>query len=281
VDLAVSEARVGHRRLFTGVLRDLTDRKRAEAEVRKLQRVVQERGRLADVGAVTAQIVHDLGNPLAGLSMQVQRLARAMQRGGASAAGTVASMTDQILASVRRLDTMLHELRDFARQQRLDLTEVDLLKLLMTTREVWNPVAAAKGVELHVNFGGRTERILADEHKLLRVLDNLVKNAIEAIEQWPGKVTLALEAGTSPRHAVRISISDNGSGIPENFDVFRLFETTKESGSGLGLSIARRIVEAHGGGLSFARIDPHGTVFHIDLPARANQPSAASNPTVG
>src|SRR4029453_15105781 len=112
-----------------------------------------------------------------------------------------------------------------------------------------------------------TGPLIGDKAKLLRVLDNLVKNAIEAIGQGPGEVCLSLSGSHGSR--VRLSISDSGSGIPETVDVFRLFETTKPSGSGLGLPIARRIVEAHGGGLSFARHEPHGTVFHIDLPGRA------------
>ena len=103
--------------------------------------------------------------------------------------------------------------------------------------------------------------------KLFRVLDNLVKNAIEAIGRGPGEVRISLSAGDSARRGVRVSVSDTGSGLPETVDVFRLFETTKPNGSGLGLPIARRIIEAHGGGLSFARCEPHGTVFHIDLPA--------------
>jgi hypothetical protein len=65
---------------------------------------------------------------------------------------------------------------------------------------------------------------------------------------------------------VRISITDTGPGVPDGLDVFALFETTKPQGTGLGLPICRQIVAAHGGGLDFAPIVPHGTVFHVDLP---------------
>ena len=279
IDLAVSEAHVEHRRLFTGVVRDLTDRKRTEGELRDLQRTVQERTRLADIGAVTAQIVHDLGNPIAGLSMQVQRLTRLLRRGEQPSA-TLLPLADQILGSMRRLDSLLHELRDFSRQQRLELGPVDLRELLAGVHDLWRPVAAAQEIDMRVDFRGATERVVADEAKLVRVLDNLVKNAIEAIGQGPGEVCLSAGASESPRYAVRISVSDNGAGIPESVDVFRLFETTKPSGSGLGLSIARRIVEAHGGGLSFTRNAPHGTIFHIDIPAEAIDAGRHQTPPV-
>jgi two-component system sensor kinase FixL len=279
VDLAVSEANVEGRRLFTGVLRDLTDRKQAETQLRALQQVVQERGRLADIGAVTAQIVHDLGNPIAGLSMQVQRLTRLLRRSDAQAPITMlAAIADQISASVGRLDGLLQELGEFSRQQRLELAPVDLQRLLAAARDHWQPVAAAQGISLRTELSRGTMSVIADEAKLFRVLDNLVKNAIEAIGRGPGEVCLSLAAGASSFHAVRISISDTGSGIPESMDVFRLFETTKPTGSGLGLSIARRIVEAHGGGIGFARREPTGTVFHIDLPARPGREGRPGGP---
>ncbi|MBX3027846.1 PAS domain S-box protein [bacterium] len=271
VDLAVSEATVGHRRLFTGVLRDLSERKRADAEVRELQRLVQERGRLADIGAVTAQIVHDLGNPLAGLSMQVQRLVRLIRRRPEQFSEAAIGVATQVLGSVRRLDGMLQELGDFSRQQRLDAAPIDPARFLDAVAAAWRPVAEARGIALRVAAPAADLEIAGDYAKLFRVLDNLVKNAIEAIGAGPGEVCLALGVLAAQRPAVRISISDDGPGIPDDIDAFRLFETTKHGGSGLGLPIARRIVEAHGGALTFTTRVPRGTIFHIDLPLRPPQ----------
>ena len=279
VDLAVSEATVGYRRLFTGVLRDLSERQRADADVKELQRQVQERARLADIGAVTAQIVHDLGNPLAGLSMQVQRLARLIRRHPGQFSEVAVGVADQVLVSVRRLDGMLRELGDFSRQQRLDLAAVDPARFLGAVGEAWQPVAAARGIRLRVELSAADWPIVADHAKLFRVLDNLIKNAIEAIGSGPGEVCLRLAAFDSPHPTVRISISDDGPGIPDDVDAFRLFETTKRGGSGLGLPIARRIVEAHGGGLTWAARTPRGTVFHIDLPVRLDAGQHPGDPS--
>lgn len=277
VDLAVSEATVGQRRLFTGVLRDLTDRKRADAEVKELQRLVQERARLADIGAVTAQIVHDLGNPLAGLSMQVQRLVRLIRRNPNQFSDTAAGVATQVLASVKRLDGMLQELGDFSRQQRLDIAPLDPVRFLDSVADAWRPVAVSRGIGLRIEVPPGSRPVAADQAKLFRVLDNLMKNAIEAIGAGPGEICLQLDLLDAPRPSLRISVSDDGPGVPEAVDAFRLFETTKQGGSGLGLPIARRIVEAHGGDLSFASRSPRGAVFHIDLPLQ--QTTAGRAPT--
>jgi signal transduction histidine kinase len=98
------------------------------------------------------------------------------------------------------------------------------------------------------------------------VLDNLVKNGIEAIGEAPGEVTIT--TSVSGPEKLRISIEDTGCGIPDNVQVFRLFETTKPDGSGLGLSVSKQILIAHGGNLVFDARTPRGTAFHVELPLR-------------
>jgi signal transduction histidine kinase len=133
--------------------------------------------------------------------------------------------------------------------------------------DLWQPVAAAREIALDLDVAPDVPALTADEDKLRRVLDNLVKNAVEAIDQGPGRVEVLAHRTTNDR--VRIAVSDTGPGVPESVEMFRLFETTKRNGSGLGLSIAKQIVVAHGGHIGFERRTPHGTTFFVDLPARA------------
>jgi len=252
------------RRYTGGIAIDTTARRRAEAEVRELQKAAQQRERLADIGAIAAQIVHDLGNPLAGISMQAQLLVRRAERDPSQPLDSVRASLERILGEVRRLDALIKDFMEFSREQRLDLQPVDLVRFLQEVRELWRPVAAARDITLSIDADPSLPEITADEYKLRRVFDNLVKNAIEAIDRGPGQVGIRVVHGAPD--TVQILVSDTGPGIPEAVQVFRLFETTKAHGSGIGLAVAKQIVLAHRGSINYGPLQPRGTVFRVELP---------------
>jgi PAS domain S-box-containing protein len=252
--------------MVAGMAIDITERKRTEARLRDLEKLAQQRERLADVGAIAAQIVHDVGNPLAGVSMQAQLILRRAKQDERQPVSIAVQPIERILAEVRRLDSLVKGFMEFAREQRLDLKVVDLPRFLQEVLDIWQPVAAAREIALVVAAPDDRLSLTADHEKLRRVLDNLVKNAIEAIHHGPGWVGIHVAPTTD---AVRISVTDTGPGMPDTVQAFRLFETTKTDGSGLGLAVVKQIVLAHRGRVEFTRLAPHGTVFHIDLPRAA------------
>lgn len=264
IELSVSESRVGDEILYTAIIRDISQRRAAEAELRELQHVAAERARLADIGAITAKIVHDLGNPLAALSMQAQLILRRARRGDFAPTAPVEAPASQILQTLRRLEGLVREFNDFARDQRLDLRPVGLASLLASCADLWQALASERGIALGVAPGGGLPAVRADEVLLRRVLDNLVKNALEAVPAGNGRVVLS--AAPSDGGTVCIAVDDNGAGIAEGLDVFRLFETTKPEGTGIGLAVARQLVEAHGGSIAHAPRAGGGTRFTIVLP---------------
>lgn len=266
IELSVSEARVADQVIYSAIIRDMSDRRAMEGELEEARRLAEQRERLADIGAITARIVHDLGNPLAGLSMQAQLIHRRVTRNPERPGRDLAAPAERIVSEVRRLDGLIKDFLDFARQQRLDLRAIALPPFLQRLVDLWQPVAAARDIALTLDIAPDVAGLTADEDKLRRVLDNLVKNAVEAIDQGPGRVDVMARRADADR--VRIAVSDTGPGIPESVEMFRLFETTKRSGSGLGLSIAKQIVVAHGGHIGFERLSPNGTTFYVDLPAR-------------
>jgi two-component system, LuxR family, sensor kinase FixL len=266
IELSVSEARVGRQVIYSAIIRDVSDRRRAQAQLIELQKLAQQRERLADVGAITAKIVHDIGNPLAGLLMQAQLIARRAQRSDVPSTQAMREPAERIIWTVGRLDDLVKEFMAFTREQRLELADVVLPQFLQEAVSFWQPVAAVRTIAIDVdphNVGV----VKADEKQLRRVLDNLLKNAIEAIDHGPGHVNVVAAAPTE--QTVRISVEDTGPGFPETIEGFRLFETTKAGGTGLGLAVAKQIMLAHGGGIEFAQLSPHGTVFHLDLPRHA------------
>ena len=244
--------------------KDITERVQAERELYELNKVAQQRERLADVGAIAAQIVHDVGNPLAALSMQAQLIRRRAREYSEQPVGSVLKSAELMVLELRRLESLIREFMNFAREQRLHVRAIDLPRFLSEIVALWQQVAFARGVELTFDGTDRPLTVHADQEKIHRVLDNLVKNAVEAIGEGPGRIQIS----TSPRPGakVRISVADSGPGIPKDVEVFRLFESTKADGSGLGLAVARQIVLAHRGAIYFETARPHGTVFHVELP---------------
>jgi two-component system sensor kinase FixL len=263
MELAVGESHVRSGRLFTGMVRDISARKRAEAELRELQKLAERRERLADIGAITAKLAHDLGNPLAGISMQAQLILRRAQRDPEQPLSAVHKATEQIVTQAGRLDVLTKDLMTFAREQRLDLKPIDLRRFFQGLIDLWAPIAAERQIALDLDLHTPLGDISADEEKLRRVLDNLLKNAVEAIDHGPGRISIhVLPDGDN----LRIAVADTGSGISDSIELFRLFETTKPHGTGLGLAIAKQIVTAHGGRIDYERLQPRGAVFSIEMP---------------
>src|SRR5262249_23067307 len=144
----------------------------------------------ADVGGITAKLVHDLGNPLSGISMQAELLKRKASRENVAGAELVQAV-DRILAGVSRLRELVRGFMDFAREQRLELTEIDVRRVVEEVVEHWGPLASSRNVVLTAAVPDAPPPLTADETKLRRVLDNLVKNAIESIHAGPGTVAVS------------------------------------------------------------------------------------------
>ncbi len=250
---------------------DLTERLAAEERLSELEHSARQRDRLADIGAITAKVVHDLGNPLAALSMQAQLILRRAKRRDFEPPEVVEGPVQQMLETVNRLEVLVREFTDFAREQRLRLTKTPLLSYISNVTQVWEAYASSRGVALEIEAEPNLPEIHADPDMFRRVLDNVLKNAIDAIDGDGGKVVVT--AALCKQNRVCICIDDDGCGIPDGIDVFRLFETTKEQGTGIGLAIAKQIVSAHNGDIGYESRTPRGTRFHIELPI--NGPQAA------
>jgi two-component system sensor kinase FixL len=262
IELSVSEARVGDDVIYSAIIRDVSERLRAKALLEELERVARERERLSDIGAITAKIVHDIGSPLAGLSMQTQLLLRRLHKSGVEASNPQRETAERILSTIRHMETLVGEFMAFAREQRLGIQSVLLPQLLGQLIDFWEPVAEAREVRLLLDCAPHVQ-IRGDADQLKRVFDNLVKNAIEAIDRGPGRVHIAV---VESAETVRVSVEDDGPGFPPDIERFRLFQTTKPRGTGLGLAVVRQIVLAHGGQIDLTAVEPHGTIFHVDLP---------------
>jgi PAS domain S-box-containing protein len=249
---------------ISNVLAEAIGRALAEEEHERLLKRARIRERLADIGTLTARVLHDLGNPLAGLSMTAQSILRRIERAPHDELTAIRPSVERLVITMRRLDALLSEFKGFSREHHLDLRQVQLQPFLTSVLGVWETEATAREISLVLSACPRDFTVRADPDQLHRVLDNLLKNALEAIERGPGRIEVSVEPRSPDRIAVLVS--DTGPGLPPALDVFALFATTKSEGTGLGLATCRQIVEAHGGQITATSRSPRGAVITIELP---------------
>ena len=224
----------------------------------------QRRAAWADVAR---RIAHEIKNPLTPIQLAAERLKRRFGSEIGSDPATFERLTDTIIRQVGDLRRMVDEFSSFARMPKPVFEEeslIDIARQALFLHEVAHPA-----IRFSLISHDPAMRMVCDRRQLGQALTNLVKNAVEAIEarESPsndGAVILELQDGAG---AIRISVSDNGIGLPIERD--RLSEpyvTTRERGTGLGLAIVKKIVEEHGGTLSFTDRDGGGTVVLMNFP---------------
>lgn len=250
VHLSVGEMEVDGERKFTGILHDLS--KRAE-----LEEQLREQAALVRLGEMAAVIAHEVKNPLAGIRGAIQVI------GGRLPAGSPeAGVTTEIVARIDALSELMKDMLLFARPPRPQPAPVDLSALVQSTAELLTSDPAMGGVS--VSLEGGAPALVADPGLLKIVFVNLLANSAHAMK---GQGEIRVTIGEEARHCT-ITISDEGPGIPPDVreKVFTPFFTTKSRGTGLGLSTARRVIEAHQGTIGID-CPPHGgTRVTIRLP---------------
>jgi len=241
---------------------DLSERKRAQAELAHANRV-------ATMGQLSASIAHEVNQPIAALLTNAGTAKRWLARQPPNLERAMQSI-DRIVSDGRRTADIVSRIRDFsksapARKGDLEINEA-ILEIMILTRATMSE----NGVSLEMRLSDGLPHILADKVQLQQVILNLIMNAIEAMsEVAEGSRELLIETSSAEAGGILFTISDSGPGLPQvNLDrPFEAFYTTKASGLGMGLSICRSIVEAHGGRLTAAnRADGRGARFQFTLP---------------
>jgi PAS domain S-box-containing protein len=240
-----------------GVLRDLTE------QVETQRRLIQ-REKLASLGEMAAAVAHEIRNPLGGIKMATRLLAS----GDVDRSPLSQEMARSIVAGIAEIDAIISSLLDFTRDTRLERGEYELARILAPVMEGAQAEGRARGIDVVYGRVDQEAIALCDGQKLRQVFANVIKNAMEAIEQAAGggRVEVSLVAGGD---RVTVEVADSGTGIaPEHRDkIFLPFFTTKPSGTGLGMSIVKKIVDLHGGEVAVDSAPGRGTRVRISLPA--------------
>jgi PAS domain S-box-containing protein len=255
--------------LFYATGRDITDLKRAEEQLHTLRRELADASRQATVGVMTASIAHEIKQPLAVMVANASAGLRWLKRSDPTGVREAQSNLDQIVKAGKQLSEVIDSTRAMFGKESTDKNPVNI-RLLVS-----NVLALARGeleshqVSLSNEMPDELPEVMAARVQLQQVILNLIMNAIEAMSSVTGRERhLRIRSTLDQPASVTIVVEDTGTGIdPGHRDrIFDPFFTTKPHGMGLGLSICRSIIEAHGGKLLASPRDPFGTSFYLNLP---------------
>jgi two-component system sensor kinase FixL len=268
MELAVGEMHVRDQRFFTGFIRDLTERQQTEARLQELQSELVHMSRLTAMGEMASALAHELNQPLSAIANYMRGSRRLLENSSEERAALLRDAMDKAAEQAIRAGQIIRRLRDFVARGESERRVEDVKKLVEEASALALVGAKDKGVRVRFDFTPNVDFVLADKVQVQQVLLNLIRNAIEAMEETE-KRELVISTRSAAGNMAEISVADTGSGIaPEiSAQLFQPFVTTKRQGMGVGLSISRTIIEAHGGSIRTQPNSGGGTVFSLTLPA--------------
>lgn len=265
MELAVGEMRSNNQRFFTGFIRDLTERQSAEARLQELQSELVHISRLTAMGEMASTLAHELNQPLSAITNYMRGATRLLATRSDEDSTMIREALSKSAEQALRAGDIIRRLRDFVARGEGERRIESMAKVAEEASALALVGAKDQGVRTQFVFDRGKDLVLADKVQIQQVLLNLIRNAIEAMHD--SKTRNLTISATAADALVTISVADTGTGIGPDMakQLFQPFVTTKREGMGVGLSICRTIVEAHGGQI-WAEPNPvGGTIFRFTL----------------
>ena len=264
--LAVGEIKRGGKRFFTGFVRDLTEREESAARLQEIQTELARLGRLNEMGEMASTLAHELNQPLSAIANYVHGCARLLQH---AVGDRDIQVRDALLEAGEqsiRAGQIIRHLREFVTKGETEKRTESLRQLVEEAGALALVGSREKGVRTVFDFTSDNDQVFVDRIQIQQVLTNLLRNAIEAMKQTEKK-EIRVSVCSDKMGLLTVTVEDSGPGISAEVaqDIFKPFTTTKAGGMGIGLSISRRIIEAHGGDMTVSKSELGGASFSFTL----------------
>jgi two-component system, LuxR family, sensor kinase FixL len=277
LELSVCEVCASGRRFFAGFVRDVTQRRTSEQRLHELQHELLHVSRLSVMGEMASALAHELNQPLTAIINYAQASRRLLVASPESPPARIGDLLEKTVQQATRAGQIIHRLRQFIAkgetERRLEpvnqvVEEASALALVGTI---------GRGITVRRRLADGLPPVLMDKIQIHQVITNLIRNSVDALAEVTRREIL-IHTSRSDDGLVEIVVADTGPGLAPEVAarLFQPFVSTKPGGMGIGLSICRSIVDAHGGRLWQSENPGGGTAFHISLPtSSAHEPQAA------
>jgi C4-dicarboxylate-specific signal transduction histidine kinase len=258
----------GESLVVTGTLHDITERKQGEEETRQAQEKLTHVARLSTMGEMATGLAHEINQPLTAIATYSQAALRMMGAPGGADPEDLGEALKQITNQALRAGEVIKRLRAFVKNRATRTETLDVNRLIEDVQVLAESDARSNDVRLLLDLAEGVPPVSADPVQIQQVLLNLIRNAIDALNEAPGAPREIVVRTRNGPDAVEVEVVDRGPGIPAKVadNLFNPFYTTKATGTGLGLAISRSIIRAHLGRLGHRPTPGGGTTFYFTLP---------------
>jgi two-component system, LuxR family, sensor kinase FixL len=267
--LTVGELRSADRHYFTGFIRDLTDQQLTEARLNELQSEVTHMSRFTALGEMASTLAHEINQPLTAITNYLKGSRRLLERMKGEQTSMLREAVGKAADQALRAGDIIRRLREFVTRGESERRVESLPKLVEDASTLALIGAKENGVEVSFRLDAAADLVFADRIQIQQVLVNLIRNALEVMVETSKRRELEIATVANGDETVEVSVADTGAGLAPEVaaQLFQPFVTTKRKGMGLGLSICRTIIEAHGGKIWVEDRPGGGTVFRFSLRA--------------
>ncbi len=269
--LAVSEMNTGEDVFYTGFVRDLSEREESAARLEEAQSDLARLSRLTELGEMASTLAHELNQPLSAIANYVQGCNRMLSGKNDDTSSKLREALEETAKQSLRAGQIIKHLREFVTGGDIEREPHSIRKLIEDAGVLALLGSRERGIKSVYDFAPEVGTVLVDPVQIQQVLINLIRNAMEAMREQDRR-ELYVRTSIDKKGNIIIEVADTGPGISDEVaaHLFTPFVTTKPGGMGVGLSISKRIMEAHGGDISVSKNENGGATFRLELPAIHN-----------